>query len=134
MAKRPIDEAGILHQPFDIHISLQFLGERTARVNSISHGWGGPLSRLLLLVYITLDVDYTRAIEVLILLLLLLILLLAHYVNHVVLLLRAYLIERLDPLGGTLDDGVGDCLLHEVDLTLTNELHVSVRERNLELL
>ena len=37
-------------------------------------------------------------------------------------------------MGGTLDNGVGHCFLHEIDLTLADKFHVSVRQRDLKLL
>ena len=33
-------------------------------------------------------------------------------------------------LGSSLDDGIGDCFLHEVDFTLADKLHVNALERD----
>ena len=50
------------------------------------------------------------------------------------LLLLGGLLGLFDALSGSLYDRVGDSLFHEVDLTLTNELHVSIGKRNQQLL
>lgn len=65
---------------------------------------------------------------------LLLVLLLAHDIDHVVLLLRAYLVEGLDSLRGALDDSISDSFFHKVDFALPNKLHVGICKRYLQLL
>ena len=138
VAEWSIHQTGIFNQRLSIHLSLKLFKISTAnsaaRINTVSLlAVRGPLSRLLLLVNVALNVDDTCALVVLILLLLLL-LLLAHDVDHIVLLLRADLVEGLNSLSGSSDDGVRDGLLHQVDFTLSDQLHMSVCERNLKLL
>lgn len=40
------------------------------------------------------------------------------------------LLRFFDPLRRAFDYGVSDCFLHQVDLTLANELHMRVSEWN----
>ena len=135
--QRSVDETWILNKSLRIEISLELLecsilALRAAWSNS-AHLFevcllGGisisgairPLSCLFLLVDIASDIHHADA-SIIVL-----------FAEDIVL-LRLDLLEALNPLGGTLDDGVCNGFLHQVDLALPDQFHMRVGQWNLQL-
>mmetsp|Transcript_43605 Transcript_43605/g.57770 ORF Transcript_43605/g.57770 Transcript_43605/m.57770 type:complete len:303 (-) Transcript_43605:758-1666(-) len=139
-AKWSVDETWVLDERLSIQLSFELLKTvlaLTATRADSAHflqvhllrglvtGAIGPLSCLLLLIDIALDVDYTDSI---------IILLLLASGKNLSMFLGANLLKRLDSLSRALYNRISNGFFHQIDLALSNKLHVSVRKWDLQLL